>query len=238
MFISLQIRWEEKYCQVLHPSIWCRGVGAVPVLPAPAEAGRAHAHPCQANPSGSGLCSAPCHEQGPLVSAPCPFPPLQLLHESPRPRRAQVGSVPPSQLQVRQESWLHPCFQSSIPALVLALGPSEKGKIVMVWSVPLGLSCINQIGVLERRGLHPGALCNPVLLWPLLLAQTLSLLPSAGCTMPGYPSTQQLIGNPRQCQRSAAEPGCGSSIWAAWRLPSPSTTVCTAEPEGPGHVSA
>lgn len=73
--------------------------------------GLMHTHAGQ-TPVGLVLCSAPCPEQGPLTSASCPFPPLQLLHEIPRLRRAQVGSVPPSQLQVRQESLLHPCFLS------------------------------------------------------------------------------------------------------------------------------
>lgn len=63
--------------------------------------GLEHTHSGQ-TPAGPGLCSVLCPGQGPLISAPCPFPPLQLLHETPRLRRAQVGSVPPSQLQVRR----------------------------------------------------------------------------------------------------------------------------------------
>lgn len=35
-----------------------------------------------------------------------------------------------------------------------------------MWSVPPGLS---QTAVFEGRGLHPGALCNPVVVWLLLL---------------------------------------------------------------------
>lgn len=124
-------------------------------LPQPRQEGRVDTNAGQTQagrkPAGLGLCSTPCWEQSPLVIAPCPFPPLQLLHEIPRPRRSwlptQLGSVPHSRLQVRCE--LHRCSLSSSTAASLALGPSGTGKTRVAWSVPLGLFRINQIRALE-----------------------------------------------------------------------------------------
>lgn len=124
-------------------------------LPQPRQEGRVYPDAGQTqagrNPAGLGLCSTPCREQSPLVIAPCPFPPLQLLHEIPRPRRSwlptQLGSVPRSRLQVRCK--LHRCSLSSSTAASLALGPSGTGRTGVARSVPLGLFGINQISALE-----------------------------------------------------------------------------------------
>lgn len=123
----------------------------------PRQEGSMHTHTGQTQagrkPARLGLCSAPCRKQSPLILAPCPFPPLQLLHETPRSRcswlPAQVGSVPRSRLQVRHEARLHRCSLSSSTAVSLALGPSGTGETRVAWSVPLGLSGINQISALE-----------------------------------------------------------------------------------------
>lgn len=112
---------------------------------------RARTAQASQEPAGPGLCSAPRREQNPLILAPCPFPPLQLLHETPRPRcsrlPAQVGSVPHRRLQVRHE-W-HLCSLSSSTALPLALGPPGAGETRVAWPVPLGLPGISRIHVLE-----------------------------------------------------------------------------------------
>lgn len=155
MFISLQIHGEKKYCQVLYYSVQ-GGLSPYSLLQ-PRQEGSMHTHTGQTQagrkPARLGLCSAPCCKQSPLVLAPCPFPPLQLLHETPRSRRswlpAQVGSVPCSQLQVRHEARLHRCSLSSSTAVLLALGPSGTGKTRVAWSVLLGLSGINQTSALE-----------------------------------------------------------------------------------------
>lgn len=119
------------------------------------QEGSVHTHARQTQASrkpvglGLGLCWVSCREQSPLLLAPCPFPPVQLLHDTPSPRRSwmpvQVCNVPHSRLQVRHESQLHLSSLSSSSAVSFALRPSicsrqDQGSLVspgIVWDETL-----------------------------------------------------------------------------------------------------
>lgn len=98
-----------------------------------------------------------CREQSTVQStvlllAPCPFLPLQLLHDTPGPRHswmpAQVCNVPHSWLQVRHKSQLHLSSLSSSSAVSFALRPFVAGGTKVAWSV-LGLAGMRQFSLWE-----------------------------------------------------------------------------------------
>lgn len=130
VLIPLQIRGEEEHCQVLHllPGAALQGLLPAPCPSRGRQAGRGHIPAGQSRarrqPAGLGPCSAPCPAE-PSPLAPCPFPPLQLLHETPGPQRSrlptQVHSVPPSQ-QVR------PQLSAPRDAVSVTPGPPGTGR--------------------------------------------------------------------------------------------------------------